>query len=66
MAWVSCGGQFPADIENIGSIEYIPERGFHDYQFATATDDEYPPPIMAIHVEKPPQSPNTSEFVPIY
>lgn len=51
--WVSCEGENPADVENIGSIQYIPRRGFPGYYFPYKNIDGYLQPIIAVWFEKP-------------
>lgn len=51
--WVSCEGENPADVENIGSIQYIPRRGFPGYYFPYKNQKGYLQPIIAIWFEKP-------------
>lgn len=51
--WVSCEGENPADVENIGSIQYIPRRGFPGYFFPYNNVEGYLSPIIAIWFEKP-------------
>lgn len=51
--WVSCEGENPADVENIGSIQYIPKRGFEGFYFPYLNTEGYLSPIIAIWFEKP-------------
>lgn len=51
--WVSCEGENPADVENIGSIQYFPRRGFPSYYFPYKNIDGYLQPIIAVWFEKP-------------
>lgn len=51
--WVSCEGENPADIENLGPINYIPTRGFPGYYFPFLNQKNYLPPVLAIHFERP-------------
>lgn len=53
MIWVSCEGENPADIENLGPIQYIPNRGFPGYFYPFMNQKAYMPPILAIHFERP-------------
>lgn len=53
MVWVSCEGENPADVENIGSIQYIPRRGFPGFYFPYVNQEGYLSPIIAIWFEKP-------------
>jgi len=53
MVWVSCEGENPADVENIGSIQYVPRRGFPAYFFPYTNQDNYLPPLVAVFFENP-------------
>lgn len=53
MVWVSCEGENPADVENIGSIQYVPRRGFPSYFFPYMNQDSYLPPLVAVFFESP-------------
>ncbi|XP_063699441.1 sodium/potassium-transporting ATPase subunit beta [Culicoides brevitarsis] len=55
MVWISCEGENPADVENIGSIQYIPRRGFPSYYFPYLNQPDYLPPLIAIYFENPKQ-----------
>ncbi|KAI4465669.1 sodium/potassium-dependent atpase beta subunit [Holotrichia oblita] len=51
--WVSCEGESPADIENIGPRSYYPTRGFPGQFFPFQNDEGYVSPYVAVHFEKP-------------
>ncbi|KAJ8680596.1 hypothetical protein QAD02_016383 [Eretmocerus hayati] len=51
--WVSCGGENPADVENIGPIQYIPRRGFPGFYFPFRNQPGYLSPLVAVFFEKP-------------
>lgn len=62
--WVSCGGEFNSDQENIGPIQYIPPHppGFPLKRLHTADKipyanrnlpDQIPPPLIAVYFENP-------------
>ncbi|KAF4527772.1 hypothetical protein B566_EDAN015828 [Ephemera danica] len=51
--WVSCEGENPADLENIGKIEYLPRRGFPGYFFPFKNDEGYLSPIVAVLFKQP-------------
>lgn len=53
MIWVSCEGESPADIENLGPINYSPRRGFPAYYFPFKNVKGYQPPIVAVQFENP-------------
>lgn len=51
--WVSCEGENPADVENIGPIQYFPRRGFPGYYFPFTNTPGYLSPLVAVFFEKP-------------
>lgn len=52
--WVSCEGENPADVENVGPIKYIPSsRGFPGYFYPYENSEGYLSPVIAIHFERP-------------
>lgn len=51
--WVSCEGENPADVENIGPIEYYPRQGFPGYYFPYENSEGYLSPLVAVHFTKP-------------
>ncbi|KAJ4443652.1 hypothetical protein ANN_05327 [Periplaneta americana] len=51
--WISCEGESPADIENVGPIKYIPRQGFPGYFYPYKNSEGYLSPVMAIHFERP-------------
>lgn len=52
--WVSCEGENPADVENVGPIKYIPShRGFPGYFYPYQNEEGYLSPLMAVHFERP-------------
>lgn len=51
--WVSCEGENPADIENVGPIQYFPRRGFPGYYFPFENTPGYLSPLVAVYFEKP-------------
>ncbi|XP_046734621.1 sodium/potassium-transporting ATPase subunit beta-2-like [Diprion similis] len=51
--WVSCEGESPADVENIGPIQYIPQRGFPGYYFPFTNTPGYLSPLVAVLFEGP-------------
>ncbi|XP_047987248.1 sodium/potassium-transporting ATPase subunit beta-2 [Leguminivora glycinivorella] len=53
MVWVSCEGENPADVENIGPIQYLPRRGFPAYYYPFTNKDGYLSPLVAVLFEKP-------------
>lgn len=53
MVWVSCEGESPADIENLGPVNYSPRRGFPAYYFPYKNVRGYQPPIVAVQFERP-------------
>lgn len=53
MIWISCEGENPADIENLGPINYIPQRGFPGFFYPFMNQVGYMPPVIAINFERP-------------
>lgn len=51
--WVSCEGENPADMENMGAIQYLPRRGFPGYYFPFKNTQGYLSPLVAVFFEKP-------------
>lgn len=53
MVWVSCEGENPADVENMGQIEYLPHQGFAGYYFPFTNVKGYLSPLVAIRFVRP-------------
>ncbi|CAH0393559.1 unnamed protein product [Bemisia tabaci] len=51
--WVSCEGENPADVENVGAIKYIPNNGFPGYFFPYENSEGYLSPLIAVHFVRP-------------
>jgi sodium/potassium-transporting ATPase subunit beta len=51
--WVSCKGEFPNDVENVGKIEYIPTRGFPSYFYPFTNTQGYLSPLVAVRFARP-------------
>lgn len=51
--WLSCNGVYPADMENIGPVEYIPRRGFPGFFFPHKNAEGYFGPLVAIQLQRP-------------
>lgn len=52
--WVSCEGENPSDVENVGPIKYIPStRGFPGYFYPYDNTEGYLSPLLAVHFERP-------------
>lgn len=51
--WISCDGENPADVENLGAVHYYPRRGFPSYYFPYLNVDGYMPPLVAVQFENP-------------
>ncbi|XP_044751980.1 sodium/potassium-transporting ATPase subunit beta-2 [Coccinella septempunctata] len=51
--WVTCQGENPADVENIGMIRYLPKWGFSSEYFPFENVDGYLSPLVAVYFEKP-------------
>lgn len=53
MIWLSCEGENPADIENVGPINYYPHPGIPTFYFPYKNQIGYKSPIVFAHLEKP-------------
>ncbi|XP_037026050.1 sodium/potassium-transporting ATPase subunit beta-2-like [Bradysia coprophila] len=53
MIWVSCEGERPLDVENIGPVQYSPGHGFPAYYFPFKNVKGYKPPIVAVKFDQP-------------
>lgn len=51
--WVTCEGENPVDVENIGPVHIFPERGFPGYFFPYENLEGYLSPLVAVHFERP-------------
>ncbi|KAI5704268.1 hypothetical protein M8J76_006835 [Diaphorina citri] len=51
--WVSCEGENPADVENMGTLSYYPWKGFPGYFFPFQNTEGYLAPVIAVHFESP-------------
>lgn len=51
--WVSCEGENPADIENVGPVEYYPRQGFPGYYYPYENSEGYLSPLVAVHFTRP-------------
>jgi len=51
--WLECHGENPADIENLGPINYYPYNGFSNNFFPFQNEDRYLSPIVFAQLEKP-------------
>lgn len=63
MIWITCEGENPADIENLGPINYIPQRGFPGYFYPFMNQKGYMPPVIAINFERPKSNYLTNHFL---
>lgn len=50
---MSCDGETPADIENIGTVNYYPRQGFPGYYFPFKRQEGYLSPLVAVHFKRP-------------
>lgn len=50
--WIDCKGEYPADVENIKSVEYFPKsRGFPGKYFPYTKQEGYMSPLVAVQFE---------------
>ena len=53
MVWLSCEGENPADVENIGKIDYFPYPGIPNYFFPYENQKDYRSPVVFAHLTAP-------------
>jgi sodium/potassium-transporting ATPase subunit beta len=53
MIWVSCEGKTDDDKRNLGSINYLPRRGFAGFHFPCKSDKLCLSPLLALRFERP-------------
>lgn len=51
--WVSCKGENAADVEVIGPLQYIPQRGIPSYFYPFQNIPGYLSPLIAVKFENP-------------
>uniref|UniRef100_A0A1B6D5Z4 Sodium/potassium-transporting ATPase subunit beta n=1 Tax=Clastoptera arizonana TaxID=38151 RepID=A0A1B6D5Z4_9HEMI len=51
--WLSCQGESPADVENIGEVKYYPGPGFPGYFFPFENSEGYLSPLVAVQFTRP-------------
>ncbi|KAF2891414.1 hypothetical protein ILUMI_14759 [Ignelater luminosus] len=51
--WISCEGENPADVENIGPMQYRPMFGFDGAYFPVVNKEQYLRPLVAVFFERP-------------
>ncbi|PNF41567.1 hypothetical protein B7P43_G12109 [Cryptotermes secundus] len=51
--WLSCDGESPTDVENLGPIQYLPRQGFPGYYFPYNNTENYVSPIVPVRFVKP-------------
>lgn len=49
--WISCEGENPADIENIGRVNYYPHPGFPTYYYPFTNVQGYQSPLVAVEFD---------------
>ena len=53
MVWLSCEGENPADVENVGEIKYFPRQGIPNYHFPYTNQKDYRSPVVFAHLVDP-------------
>jgi len=53
MVWLSCEGENPADVENVGEISYYPYPGIPAYYYPYRNQIGYKSPIVFAHLKSP-------------
>lgn len=51
--WINCEGENPADMENIGEIQYYPYPGIPTYYFPYKNQKGYISPAVFAHLKNP-------------
>lgn len=51
--WITCKGEHPLDVENIGPIHYVSARGLPGYYFPYVNTPGYLSPLVAVQLERP-------------
>lgn len=51
--WIYCGGEHPADSENLGAVTYYPEPYIRNYYFPFKSQKLYASPFIFVHFERP-------------
>lgn len=51
--WITCKGEQPLDVENIGPIHYVSTRGLPGYYFPYINTPGYLSPLVAVRLERP-------------
>uniref|UniRef100_A0A336M0F7 CSON009497 protein n=1 Tax=Culicoides sonorensis TaxID=179676 RepID=A0A336M0F7_CULSO len=51
--WITCKGEQPLDVENIGPIQYVSTRGLPGYYFPYVNNPGYLSPLVAVRLERP-------------
>ena len=59
IVWLSCEGENPADVENIGEIDYYPFPGIPDYHFPYKNQPDYLSPVVFAHLKNPARKSDT-------
>lgn len=60
--WFSCDGVYEQDRQNMGSLLYLPHRGFLSYYFPCKRDDLCTHPVLAVQFIRP-KSKKPLEFI---
>lgn len=51
--WLSCSGVHSVDAENIGPLQYYPDRGYPGFFFPYSGQKDYLEPVVAVQFERP-------------
>jgi len=55
LIWVSCYGKYPPDQDEIGELQYFPQRGFDIKYFPFTNTPGYRAPLVAVKFVNPPK-----------
>lgn len=56
MIYIDCIGENPADVDNIGEIQYYPEQGFRHYYYPFINQKNYMSPLVFVKFMNPPKN----------
>jgi len=54
--WITCKGEQPIDVENIGPIQYVSKHGMPKYFFPYVNTPGYLSPLVAVKLDRPKQN----------
>lgn len=61
--WITCKGEHPIDVENVGPIQYVSTRGLPGYYFPYLNTPGYLSPLVAVKLERPKSKTPNSHYL---